>query len=413
MPMSTVSPGDQIRSTDHNSIVNAISGDAGETLVVFYKGVDIASANALTLADDGNYWDITGTTSITSLSSKPAGTVVKLHFDGALTIVHDGTNLFLSGGLSYTTSANDEFEFVSLGSGQWRETSRSMSAVTVTVASTFGGTPSLAFGTGNTGGTGSVFIRRNAVIAMFDTTAARSLAFGDVGTAGNVGSAAGGGGFVAARDHGHAMPGNAIVASVGNVLAVASTNGNLTWVAQNFVNPMTSIGDLIVGGTAGAVSRFAIVPSTGNIISVASTNGNLAWGAHSAGTSVVITTAESGTQFTTSSTSFVDITSLSITTSASVASTSPVEYSLTGTVQTDALLTATYQILNDTDTVVIKHFPFRPAAGGTQESMHLSRVVTQGTGTKTVKAQMKVASGNGYVGSGTTDFHTLTGRVFN
>ena len=258
MPMNTVSPGDIVRSTDHNSIVNAISGDAGETLTVFYKGADIVSANALTLADDGNYWDITGTTNITSLSAKPTGTVVKLHFDGALTIVHDGTNLVLSGGASYLTAANDEFEFISLGSGQWRETSRSLSAVTTTVASTFGATPSLAFGTGNTAGTGTGFIRRNAVVALFDTTAARTLAFGDVGTAGTVGSASGGGGFAATWDHGHAMPGPAVVASVNNLLSVASTNGTFLWLPPY---------------------GLQVVPSTGNVVQVASTNGNLSWGA--------------------------------------------------------------------------------------------------------------------------------------
>lgn len=353
MPMGTVSPGDQIRSTDHNSIVNAISGDAGETLTVFYKGADIISANALTLADDGNYWDITGTTSITSLSTKPAGTVIKLQFDGALTIVHDASALALSGGVSYLTAAGDIFEFISEGSGNWRESSRSLSAINTSVASTFGATPSLAFGTGNTAGTGTGFVRRNAVVAMYDTTAARTLAFGDVGTAGNVGSASGGGGFAAARDHGHAMPGSAVVGSVNNLLSVASTNGTFLWLppyglqtipstnnvvmvgstngnlawSQVVVNPMTSIGDFIVGGTAGAVSRLAVVASTGNIVQVASTNGNLAWVAHSSsGTTIVITIAEWTADQATTSATFVNITSATL--SSNTSATNKCDYKL-------------------------------------------------------------------------------------
>ena len=392
MPMSTVSPGDIVRSTDHNSIVNSISGDAGETLTVFYKGADIASANALTLADDGNYWDITGTTSITSLSAKPAGTVVKLHFDGALTIVHDGTNLVLSGALSYTTSANDEFEFISLGSGAWRETSRSMSAVTVTVASTFGGTPSLAFGTGNTGGTGSVFIRRNAVIAMFDTTAARTLAFGDVGTAGNVGSASGGGGFAAARDHGHAMPGPTVVASVNNLLSVASTNGTFLWLPPFGVQ---------------------IVPSTNNVLTVASTNGNVAWSAPATGTTVSISKIEATAQFNTTSTALTAITGLGLGTVTTTASTNNVELILTGTAQSSGAITTTYAIMNSTASLALEWQPLTyPEGGGSQKSIAAYRMTNLPTGGQSIQGHMKVSSGTGYIGTGSPDFFSLTVKEY-
>lgn len=84
------------------------------------KGADVASAAALTLGDDGNYFDVTGTTAITSIATVGVGTVIKLHFDGALTLTHHSTDLVLPGGANITTAAGDEAEFVEYASGDWR-----------------------------------------------------------------------------------------------------------------------------------------------------------------------------------------------------------------------------------------------------------------------------------------------------
>jgi hypothetical protein len=51
------------------------------------------------------------------------GTVIKLHFDGALTLTHHATDLILPGGVNITTAAGDEAEFVEYASGDWRCTS--------------------------------------------------------------------------------------------------------------------------------------------------------------------------------------------------------------------------------------------------------------------------------------------------
>ena len=91
--------------------------------VKFSKGADVASANALTLGTDGNYFDITGTTAITSITTISIGTVVKLHFDDALTLTHHATDLILPGGTNITTVAGDEAEFVEYDTGDWRCTS--------------------------------------------------------------------------------------------------------------------------------------------------------------------------------------------------------------------------------------------------------------------------------------------------
>ena len=89
------------------------------------KGADVASATALTLGDDGNYFDITGTTAITSIATKGVGTVVKLHFDAGLTLTHNATDLILPGGANIVTAAGDEAEFVEYAAGDWRCTNYS------------------------------------------------------------------------------------------------------------------------------------------------------------------------------------------------------------------------------------------------------------------------------------------------
>lgn len=84
------------------------------------KGADIASAATLVLGTDGNYFDVTGTTTITAIATWASTGPVKLHFDGALTLTHHATDLVLPGGANITTAAGDEAEFVEYASGDWR-----------------------------------------------------------------------------------------------------------------------------------------------------------------------------------------------------------------------------------------------------------------------------------------------------
>jgi len=84
------------------------------------KGANIASTGSMTVGTDGNYFHITGTTTITSLSTVQAGTFIILEFDGALTLTHHATSLILPTGASITTAAGDIAAFISEGSGNWR-----------------------------------------------------------------------------------------------------------------------------------------------------------------------------------------------------------------------------------------------------------------------------------------------------
>ena len=94
-------------------------------IVTWKKGADIASATALPMTSAGNYRDVTGTTTVTSIDTVGVGTVVKLHFDGALILTHHATDLVLPTGANITTVAGDEAEFVEYATGDWRCTNYS------------------------------------------------------------------------------------------------------------------------------------------------------------------------------------------------------------------------------------------------------------------------------------------------
>jgi hypothetical protein len=48
------------------------------------------------------------------------GSVIKLHFDGILTLTHHATDLFLPTEANITTAAGDEAEFIEYATGDWR-----------------------------------------------------------------------------------------------------------------------------------------------------------------------------------------------------------------------------------------------------------------------------------------------------
>lgn len=83
------------------------------------KGADVASATNMTLGDDGNFFDITGTTTIATIAAKGVGTVVLLQFDSALTLTHSA-DLSLPGGADITTLAGDRAIFVEYAAGDWQ-----------------------------------------------------------------------------------------------------------------------------------------------------------------------------------------------------------------------------------------------------------------------------------------------------
>lgn len=84
------------------------------------KGADIVSAAALTPGTDGDYFDVTGSTTITSIASLGEGTTIRLHFDGVVTLTHNATNLVLHDSTDITTIAGEELSFFEYAVGSWR-----------------------------------------------------------------------------------------------------------------------------------------------------------------------------------------------------------------------------------------------------------------------------------------------------
>lgn len=82
------------------------------------KGTDVASASTADIwaNNDGDYVDITGTTTITSLGAAPhAGMIRVVRFTGALTLTH-GALCTLPGSANITTAAGDLMKVVALDS---------------------------------------------------------------------------------------------------------------------------------------------------------------------------------------------------------------------------------------------------------------------------------------------------------
>ena len=113
--------------------------DSNSFQIRWSKGADVASGSALPVISDGNYFDVTGTTGITSIDDLGGdGTVIKLHFDAAATLTHHTTNLILPGAANYTTAAGDELEFVNYATGDWRMTGYALASGLPIVAGNIG-----------------------------------------------------------------------------------------------------------------------------------------------------------------------------------------------------------------------------------------------------------------------------------
>jgi len=80
--MSTIKT-DVLTSVSTNTNLTLSANGTGGVKVDDYfqlaKGADIASATALTLGTDGNAFDVTGTTTITSIGTQGIGSHVNIH----------------------------------------------------------------------------------------------------------------------------------------------------------------------------------------------------------------------------------------------------------------------------------------------------------------------------------------------
>ena len=97
-------------------------------------GTDVSSATDLDITGDGNFFDVTGTTGISTMKSKGVGCMVVLQFDGICILTHNATNFDLgAAGVNITTAAGEVYTFYEYASADWRLVSRS----TIAPATTF------------------------------------------------------------------------------------------------------------------------------------------------------------------------------------------------------------------------------------------------------------------------------------
>lgn len=99
----------------------ALEADLAPGARAMRGGANIASASAIDLGGaTGDFTAITGTTTITSLGTAPAGIERTVYFTSILTLTHNGATLVLPGGANIVTAAGDAAKFRSHGGGSWR-----------------------------------------------------------------------------------------------------------------------------------------------------------------------------------------------------------------------------------------------------------------------------------------------------
>lgn len=106
-----------------------------------HKGANITAGSALTLTNDGNYFHVSGSsTVINSITTRQHGTRISLYFNQDQTLTHS-SNLVLPNAADYQAKQGEILQFVSEGSGVWRFISGSyqglVSAYTTVTKSAF------------------------------------------------------------------------------------------------------------------------------------------------------------------------------------------------------------------------------------------------------------------------------------
>ena len=85
------------------------------------KGADVVATSELPILTDGNYFDVTGGTTIATIADLGGtGAMIWLHFDSTPTLTHHVTDLVLPGGVDITAAAGDEALFINYATGDWR-----------------------------------------------------------------------------------------------------------------------------------------------------------------------------------------------------------------------------------------------------------------------------------------------------
>jgi hypothetical protein len=268
------------------------------------KGSDVASGDAVTLGFGGNTFDITGTTTINHINNTNwvVGSVVILHFDGAVILTHNAggltgseANILLSGDTNFTSSAGDALSFVLHDSTNWVEVSRNVPSSSYT-APTLGSTALTSGATIST--VAGLTLTSPTLTTPALGTPASGVATNLTGTASGLTS-----GNVTTNAN---LTGG--VTSSGNATTVV-TNANLTGDITSVGNATTTVtnanltGDVTSSGNATTIAvdavDIAMLSASGTASSSTFLRGDNQWGAVSSTESIIVSASDELTSLTT------------------------------------------------------------------------------------------------------------------
>lgn len=110
--------GNDAVGTSLDEYLRAIQGILKQTQA---QGTTIASANSITIPNDGQFFSVTGTTTIGSIANSWLGRIVYLQFASSnCQISHWNPGLLVAGGASWYTTAGDILVLQYVASGSWK-----------------------------------------------------------------------------------------------------------------------------------------------------------------------------------------------------------------------------------------------------------------------------------------------------
>ena len=134
---STDTTGASLYINNATAAAKALHVDAGyarfDGRILGAKGADVASGTDIVLGDGGNFFDITGTTAITTISATgwTTGSIIVLQTDASVTLTHatagTGAQLWLVGAANISMTANDTIMLVYDGV-YWRQCAGTVAA---------------------------------------------------------------------------------------------------------------------------------------------------------------------------------------------------------------------------------------------------------------------------------------------
>ena len=244
-----------------------------EQVFTMVNGSDVASASDLVLTGAGNSYDVTGTTTITSIdvasNAHQVGSLIVLQFDDALTLTHHATDLVLPGGANITTAAGDIAVFWKYDTGDWRCVSYQTAAATYLANLVEDTTPQLG---GNLDLNGNGLTFPGAVTVTDITGADTTLVSGTLGTDGDLAQWNSDGDLV----DGPTPPSGTIVGTTDTQTLTNKTLGTGSAVDLG----SDAEGDILYRNSSGDLARLGI-GSTDEVLTVAS--GLPSWAAASGG----------------------------------------------------------------------------------------------------------------------------------